>query len=63
MPWRAAGRGEEVAGLYERLWATVDDPRQAMASLLQGKEAFAATAFWQALHGALDLGNLGSCSG
>ena len=61
--WRAAGRGEEVAGLYARLWAAVDDPQQAMASLLQGKEALAAAALRRALRGALCLGDLGQGPG
>ena len=60
---QAAGRAEEVAGLYARLWAAVDDPQQAMASLLQGKEALAAAALRRALRGALCLGDLGQGPG
>lgn len=52
-----------MAGLYARLWAAVDDPQQAMASLLQGKEALAAAALRRALRGALCLGDLGQGPG
>lgn len=53
-----AGRASEVPALYERLYATVEEPSQAMACLLRGKETFAAAAFRAALRGVLNLDDL-----
>ena len=36
----------------------MDEPNQALACLLRGKEAFAAAAFRDALHGVLNLDEL-----
>ena len=58
-----AGHAREVPALYERVYATVDEPNQAMACLLRGKEAFAAAAFRTALRGVLNLDELLSVAG
>ncbi|KAK9830912.1 hypothetical protein WJX81_004106 [Elliptochloris bilobata] len=59
----AAGRASEVPGLYERLYATVDEPSQAMACLLRGKEAFSAAALQAALRCVLNLDDLEAAQG